>query len=434
MTHPLIKQILAVVLSGILPSAPGTTYVFAQESPTPSSTPTYSGQGVPLSAEELQGLVAPIALYPDALVAQILGAATFPDQVAVANYWLQQNKNLAANALMQAADKQTWDPSVKALTQFPSVLDNMATNLSWTSSLGEAYHNQASEVMSAIQTLRAKAKEAGNLKTSPQMTVVQQSPSTIVIQAPPTQVVYVPQYNPAAVYGTPVVTPGYSTGALVATGLLSFGAGIAVGALMNGGGGGCCGWGWNSWNCNWHGGTVVYNQNNFYGNNAWHGGYYGGYGNSYHGGYYGRPGSYGYSGPRSIQASNGAKATVYGNNVVGKTANGNTYASHDGTEYRNTGSGVQKYSNGSWNNVSKPGGSGNWGQNVKADDDARGWGQRSTGSSSSAFSGWGNHSGGSSGSGDRFGSGGGWASRSESARGWGSRGGGGGWGGRGFRR
>ena len=114
-----------------------------------------------MSTSDLQALVAPIALYPDALVAQILAASTFPDQVAIANYWLQQNKSLTGSALMQAVDKQTWDPSVKALTQFPSVLTNLATNLTWTSSLGEAYHNQSADVMTAIQTLRAQAQGKG---------------------------------------------------------------------------------------------------------------------------------------------------------------------------------------------------------------------------------------------------------------------------------
>jgi hypothetical protein len=285
--------------------------------------------------------------------------------------------------------------------------------------------------MSAVQTLRAKAKAAGNLKSSPQITVVQQSPETIVIQPPTTNVVYVPQYNPAVVYGAPVTTPGYSTGALVATGLLSFGAGIAVGALISGGGG-CCGWGWNSWNCNWHGGTVIYNQNNFYGNRAWHGGYYGGYSTPYRNSAYGRAESYGPGGVRSVQASNGARATSFGNNVVGKSANGNTYASHDGTAYRSNGNQVQKYSNGSWNNVNKPNAS-TWSQNFKPNtDDARGWGQRSASESSSAFSNWGDRSGG---WGNRFGGDNqGWASRSASARGWASRGGGGGWRGGGFRR
>ena len=186
-----------------------------------------------MTAAELQGLVAPIALYPDALVAQILSASTFPDQVAIADNWLQTNKALTGTALVQAVDKQTWDPSVKALTQFPSVLDKMAQSLAWTSSLGEAYHNQQADVMTAVQTLRAQAKTAGNLKSGPQITVVQQSPQTIVIQPTNPQIVYVPEYNPTVVYGTPYVTPGYSTADVVATGVLAFGAGLAIGAMMS---------------------------------------------------------------------------------------------------------------------------------------------------------------------------------------------------------
>ena len=216
-------------------------------------------------------MVAPIALYPDALVAQVLGAATFPDQVQAAAAWLQQNQNLTGNNLMQTVDKQPWDPSVKALAQFPSVLDNMTKNLSWTSALGEAYHTQATDVMAAVQTLRAKAKAAGNLKSGSQITVVQQSPQTIVIQPANPQVVYVPQYNPTVVYGAPVQTPGYSATDVALTGIISFGVGMAVGAAMSG----CCGWGWGYWGCNWHGGTVIYNRNVYYGNNAWHGGVYG---------------------------------------------------------------------------------------------------------------------------------------------------------------
>ena len=140
------------------------------------------------------------------------GAATFPDQVDAANGWLHQNKNLTGATLMQAVDNQPWDPSVKALTQFPSVLDNLAKNLSWTSALGEAYHTQAADVMSAIQALRAQAKAAGNLKSGSQITVVQQSPQVIVIQPANPQVVYVPQYNPTVVYGTPYVDAGVQLG------------------------------------------------------------------------------------------------------------------------------------------------------------------------------------------------------------------------------
>ena len=147
---------------------------------------------------------------------------------------------------MQAVDKQSWDPSVKALTQFPTVLNNMAQNLSWTSQLGEAYHNQQSDVMAAVQALRKQAQTAGNLKTTPQQTVkteTQSGQQVIVIEPANPQVVYIPSYNPTVVYGTPYTAPGYSTADLVATGLLSFGAGIAVGAMMSGG---CCGWGWSS--------------------------------------------------------------------------------------------------------------------------------------------------------------------------------------------
>ena len=146
-------KILTVVLSFVLLSAPWQLLsVYGYQTTGSSNTTEASGgtEGAPMSKEELQSLVAPIALYPDSLVAQILTAATFPDQVAIANYWLEQNKSLTGSALMQAVDKQSWDPSVKALTEFPSVLDNMAKNLTWTSSLGEAYHNQQSEVMAAI--------------------------------------------------------------------------------------------------------------------------------------------------------------------------------------------------------------------------------------------------------------------------------------------
>ena len=104
------------------------------------------------TADQLDSLVAPIALYPDALVAQVLAAATLPDQVAFAEDWLQQNSNLTGSALTQAVNQQSWDPSVKALTQFPSVLNDLAKNLSWTSSLGQAYVNQQSDVMAAVQT------------------------------------------------------------------------------------------------------------------------------------------------------------------------------------------------------------------------------------------------------------------------------------------
>jgi hypothetical protein len=321
MIKTFLKQVLSATLSLLLVFTAGPFDAVAQQ-PPPAESTGYSGQGAPLSADQLQQIVAPIALYPDALVAQILGAATFPDQIALADNWLQQNKNLTGTPLMQAVDKQQWDPSVKALTQFPSVLDNLAKNLSWTSSLGEAYHTQAADVMSAVQALRAKAQAAGNLKSGSQITVVQQSPQTIVIQPTNPQVVYVPQYNPTVVYGAPVATPGYSSADVAATAILAFGIGIAVGAAINNS---CCGWGYSYWNCNWHGGAVVYRSNVYYGNSAWHGGYYG----SSVGGY----GPYGaarvgtaYNPATGTYARGAAVATPYGTQRAGQAYNPNTGA------------------------------------------------------------------------------------------------------------
>jgi hypothetical protein len=346
-----------------------------------------------MSEQELDSLVSPIALYPDSLVAQILAASTFPDQVAVADNWLQQNKNLSGSALMQAVNTQSWDPSVKALTQFPSVLNNMAQNLAWASQLGEAYHNQQSQVMSAIQTLRQQAKAAGNLESTPQQTVTTQSQGgqqVIVIQPANPQVVYIPQYNPTVVYGTPYTAPGYSTGAVVATGLLSFGAGIAVGAMMSGG---CCGWGYSSWNCNWYHGGAYYGGHPDYGNAAWHGGY-----NNY--GYHPYNGGYNASG---YHPNYNTGNQHYGNNNYNRNTNisGNTVN-------------VNRGDTGTSNSWNKSG----WSNS----DAARGWGSQDTGSHNTAFSGYGDHAGSSAGSG-------GWADRSASSRGWASRGGGGGWGG-----
>jgi hypothetical protein len=298
-----LKRLLATVLSFLLVILATPLEVGAQQA-------GYSGQGVPLTAEELQGLVAPIALYPDSLVAQVLGAASFPDQVIAANSFLKQNSTLSGSPLMYAVNDQSWDPSVKAMTQFPSVLENMAKNLSWTSALGEAYTTQGPEVMSAVQVLRAKAYAAGNLTSGSQIKVVQQSPQVIVIQSASPQVVYVPQYNPAVVYGTLYVTPGYSTAAVVTTAVVAFGVGIAVGAMMSGG---CCGWGYSYWNCGWHGSTtVVYHGGAYYGNTAWHGtttSAYGPYGSAHY--------STGYNSATGTYARGGSVANGYGTTSAG---------------------------------------------------------------------------------------------------------------------
>ncbi len=485
------KRFFSAALSFLLVVTTTPFEAGAQQSGTQPSSPagstTYSGQGAPLSTDELQQLVAPIALYPDALVAQILGAATFPDQVAFAEDWLQQAGNLTGTALNEAVDVQTWDPSVKALTQFPTVLADLAKNLSWTSSLGEAYHTQPADVMYAIQVLRGKAQAAGNLKSGSQIKVVQESPQVIVIQPANPQIVYVPVYNPAVVYGYPYVTPGYSTAAVVTTGILAFGAGIAVGAIIANNS--CCGWGYSYWNCNWHGGAVVYGHTTYYGNNAWHGGYYGSSVSAY-GAYGSAHYSAGYNPSTGTYARGASASNAYGTQRVGQaynpstgaygathqasnaygnygssvaTKNGQTaYTQHattaqgsvgsfqsstgahgvagsgyNGSGYAGQAANGDKYAGANGNQYRNTGSgwqkndNGSWNSVQKPSSnswgqssaDSRGWGGQDRGSGSSAWGG---------------GNSGGWGSRSSSARGWGSGGGGGGWGGRGggggFRR
>jgi hypothetical protein len=303
---PLPQRSIATVMSFLLALITIPAQVNAQTSsqnPSPSGAQSTSPSAVPeeyapLASDELDGLVAPIALYPDALVAQVLGASTFPYEIVDAAFWIKDNSTLTGDALAKAVDQQSWDPAVKALTQFPSVLDNLAKNLAWTSALGEASSTQQADVMAAIQRMRVKAQAAGTLKSGTEIKIVQETPQTIVIQPANPQIVYVPTYNPTVVYGAPVVTPGYSSADVATAAILSFGIGIAVGAAINGG---CCGWGWSYWGTNWHSHTVIYNRNVYVGNSYWRGGYYGGYRPGYPGyrppppGY--RPGYPGYRPP-----------------------------------------------------------------------------------------------------------------------------------------
>lgn len=192
-----MKQILALFLSCSLLVA-GTPRGFAyQADPSAAQPPAQAAQQ---TSDELQQLVAPIALYPDALVAQILAASTYPTQVVEADRWMQSHSNLRGEELAKEVDKQDWDPSVKAMTQFPSVLQNMDKNLSWASSLGEAYLNQPQDVTDAVQTLREQARKAGHLQSNEQENVATQG-NTIIIEPTDPQVVYVPAYDPWVVYG-----------------------------------------------------------------------------------------------------------------------------------------------------------------------------------------------------------------------------------------
>ena len=218
-----------------------------------------------LTQAQLSALVAPIALYPDPLVAQVLMASTYPLQVAEAYNWQRENSRLSGNSLNQALQQQDWDPSVKSLVAFPPVLGMMGSQLSWTQNLGNAVLAQQSSVMSAIQDLRAKAKAAGALQSNSQQTVTTKgsgSSQTIIIQPANPQVVYVPSYNPTQVYGAwpyPSYPPYtyYPPGYVAGTALLSFGIGMAVGAALWGG----CNWGSNHWGGG--GGSITVNNNNF---------------------------------------------------------------------------------------------------------------------------------------------------------------------------
>jgi hypothetical protein len=251
------KQILVSLMSLVLLLAACPRHVSAyQDAQAPEQGAPYTQQ----TTEQLQQLVAPIALYPDSLVAQILAASTFPDQVVEADRWVQAYPDLKGDALGQAVDQLPWDPSVKALMAFPSVLGNMDKNLSWTSSLGDAYYNQQQDVMDAVQVMRQRAQEAGNLQTTPQQTVTTQD-STIIIEPASPEVVYVPAYDPWVVYGGPIVAwPGWYPypGIWYGGPYLSFGVGFGIGYF------GGYGWGWHHWDSDWHNHVVIYNHNRYY--------------------------------------------------------------------------------------------------------------------------------------------------------------------------
>src|SRR6266849_4930096 len=259
----ILKQSLSLLLSCclVLASAPVGFAAQTEQSTAPPAVQTAPPpvQAAQQTPEQLQQLVAPIALYPDALVAQILAAATYPDQIVEADRWLQQHTDLKGEQLGKEVDKQPWDPSVKALAEFPSVLANMDKNLSWTSSLGDAYVNQQQEVMNAVQVMRERAEKAGNLNSTSQEKVSKQG-QTIVIEPADPEVVYVPEYDPWLVYGDPIgVWPGWYS----YPGLFLEGPGIAFGLGFGIGYFGGFGWGWHHWGSDWHHHDVIYNHNTY---------------------------------------------------------------------------------------------------------------------------------------------------------------------------
>lgn len=256
---------LAITCAGLLAFSQPLFVVAAMSQSEPQSQ---GDSNATIPPDQLDSLVAPIALYPDQLLAQVLAAATYPLELVQLQQWLAQHKDLKDKTLADAVQKQNWDPSVQGLAGLPDVVKLLTDDISWTTDLGNAFLAQQSDVMEAVQRMRAKAQSKGNLKSSDQMKVETQTvenKQVIVIQQSNPEVVYVPSYNPTVVYGAPPypyppVTyppPGYYAAGMA----LSFGVGIAMGAMWSGG------WGYN---CGWHGGNnnVVINNNNNYVRNS----------------------------------------------------------------------------------------------------------------------------------------------------------------------
>jgi hypothetical protein len=241
------------------------------QAPPPGQAPP---PAPPLNPQQLQNLVAPIALYPDNLLSQILAASTYPIEVVEAQQWLQKHRDLKGQELMEAAKQENWDPSIQALVAFPDVVTRLNQDIRWTTDLGNAFLAQQQDVMRAVQQLRAQAQANGKLKSTPQETVTtqeQNGQTAIDIVPPDPEVVYVPYYNPAYIWGPPVfgyypplLYPGIDVG-------FSFFPGIDLGFYFGGGWGLWGGFGW-GWGPDWFGGRILLNGNFFhrYGFNDYH--------------------------------------------------------------------------------------------------------------------------------------------------------------------
>ena len=227
---------------------------------TPPTILAQQAEQTVFKQEELDQILAPIALYPDPLISQILMASTYPLEVIQADRWAKQNAKLKGDALTKALEQQNWDPSVKSLVNFSQVLTMMSEKLDWTQKLGDAFLADQKVVLDTIQKLRAKAQESGNLKTTQEQTVIVEE-KIIKIEPANPQVIYVPSYNPTVVYGAwpyPAYPPYYYyPPGYVATSMFAFGAGVAMGAA----------WGYAWGNSNWGGGNVDVDVNRNFNSN-----------------------------------------------------------------------------------------------------------------------------------------------------------------------
>jgi hypothetical protein len=239
--------------------------VMAQEAPPAQSQETTTEEAPKIPNDQLDSLVAPIALYPDAMLAQTLAASTYPLEVMQLNQWMDKNKNLKDKALADAVAKQPWDPSVQSMAAFPDVVQRMAENIQWMTDVGNAVLAQQKDVMDAVQRMRAKAQGTGNLQTGSEQKVetktTQSGQQVIVVEQANPEAAYVPSYDPEIVYGAapaeypyyPYSYPGYQPGRA-----LAWGSAIAVGGV----------WANNNWgNCDWDDGNVTINNNNNFNKN-----------------------------------------------------------------------------------------------------------------------------------------------------------------------
>ncbi len=248
----------AVCAALLIPSS-----VVSSALPPPQAATTTTSSAARIPNDQLDSLVAPIALYPDPLLAQVLAASTYPLEIVQLQQWMTRHPDLKGDALAAAVEKENWDPAVQGLAGLPDVVKRLGDDIRWTTDLGNAFLAQQSDVMDAVQRMRKKASDGGNLKTTEQQKVttqVVQTQEVIVIQQANPQVIYVPAYNPVVVYGPPVYPyppiyyppPGYYAAGVA----IGFGVGIAMGAFWGGGG-----WGYGP---RWGYGSVHINVNNRY--------------------------------------------------------------------------------------------------------------------------------------------------------------------------
>jgi hypothetical protein len=331
-----ISLVMALMLSLLLISA-------ASVSLHANPAPAY----VELDATQLDQLVAPIALDPDSLVAQILTAATYPDQVSEADNWLNQNMNLPPDQRAAGANNMSWDPAVKGLIEFPSTLDNLAKNAAWASQLGNAYYNQPGDVMNAVQAMRLQAQQSNTLVTTVQQRIVVEAGLIEIVPVNPA-VVFVPYYNPWAIWGTLFVAyPGFVVlppppGIIVATGI-AFDPAVALGVYAS------FNWGFAAWAPAWDGGTVLFNHTTYISNSVtvFNHGYFGYHdrGVFEHGG---RGVPHGFrtcahagaarsAAGRSLAGRAGAGRPGFGHSGFGKPSAGRSFGNHAATAHANAG-------------------------------------------------------------------------------------------------